>query len=192
MQTRISDASTVWTHFIYTWDGQPGSRTAVAIAKAAISIVKTVKHSDLMDTYTQAKSEESPLSRDQRYKQYGKKIANVHAKLEAKETGLEAIHLRRTDTEKGWNESKAEIDTLRTQISTDEDRVMRRLTEHMRAMIEAEMSSLRRKEKSREPIVATRDGCHVVGLCIGIKGEHQRRTYSSRPLRVGSLHMYVR
>ena len=112
--------------------------------------ISMVKQSDLMDK--QAKPEESPLSRDQQYGQYGKKLANVRAKLEAKETELEAIRLRLTDTEKGWNESKAEADTLRTQISTDEDRVVRRLTERMRAMIEAEMSSLRRKEESRESI----------------------------------------
>jgi hypothetical protein len=113
-----------------------------------------VRQSDLGDM--QAKLEELPLSRNQQFGQYGKKLANVRAKLEVKESELEAIRLRLTDAEKGWTESKAEADTLRAQIaagpvSTDEDRVVRRLTERMRAMIEVEMASLRRKEK-RESI----------------------------------------
>jgi hypothetical protein len=108
------------------------------------------KQSDQVDM--QAKLEALPLSRDQQSGQYGKKLANVRAKLEAKESGLETIRLRLTDAEK----SKSEADTLRAQIaaglvSTDEDRIMRRLTERMRAMIEAEMASLRRKGK-RESI----------------------------------------
>jgi hypothetical protein len=104
----------------------------------------------------QAKLEELPLSpsRDQ---QFGKKLANIRAKLEAKESELEAIRLRLTDAEKGWTKSKVEADTLRAEIaaglvSTGEDRIMRRLTERMRVMVEAEMASLRRKEKSRESI----------------------------------------
>jgi hypothetical protein len=113
-----------------------------------------VKQSDPVDK--QAKPGEFPLSRDQQIGQYGKKLANVRAKLEAKETELEAIRVRLTDAEKGWTKSKEEADTLRAQIaaglvSTDEDRVMRRLTERMRAMMEVEMASLRRKEK-RESI----------------------------------------
>jgi hypothetical protein len=113
-----------------------------------------VKQSDQVGM--QVKPGEFPLSRDQQIGQYGKKLANVRAKLEAKESELEAIRLRLTDAEKGWTKSKAEADTLRAQIaaglvSTDEDRVMRRLTERMRAMMEIEMASLRRKEK-RESI----------------------------------------
>jgi hypothetical protein len=114
-----------------------------------------VKQSDLGDM--QVKLEELPLSRNQQIGQYGKKLSNVRAQLEAKESELEAIRLRLTDAEKGWTESKAEADTLRAQIAaglvstTDEDRVMRRLTERMQAMVEVEMASLRRKEK-RESI----------------------------------------
>ncbi|KAF8489448.1 hypothetical protein F5888DRAFT_1929890 [Russula emetica] len=107
----------------------------------------------------QAKLEELPLSpsRDQQFGQYGKKLANIRAKLVAKESELEAIRLRLTDAEKGWTKSKAEADTLRAEIAaglvnTDEDRIVRRLTERMRVMVEAEMASLRRKEKSRESI----------------------------------------
>jgi hypothetical protein len=105
------------------------------------------------------KLEDFPLtpSPDQQFGQYGKKLANMRAKLEAKESELEAIRLRLTDAEKGWTKSKAEADMLRAQISagvisTDEDRIIRRLTERMRIMVEAEMVSLRRREKSRESI----------------------------------------
>ena len=116
--------------------------------------ISMVKQSDQVDM--PAKLEEMPLSRNQQIGQYGKKLANMRAKPEAKEPELEAIRLRLTDAEKGWTESKAEADTLRAQIaaglgSTDEDRVMRRLTERMRGMMEVEMASLRRKEK-RESI----------------------------------------
>ena len=116
--------------------------------------VSMAKQSDQVDV--QAKLEELPVSRNQQIGQYGKKLANMRAKLEAKEAELEAIRLRLTDAEKGWTKSKAEADALRAQIaaglvSTDEDRVMRRLTERMRAMMEVEMASLRRKEK-RESI----------------------------------------
>ena len=98
-----------------------------------------------------------PLSRSQQIGQNEKKLANVRAKLEEKESELEAIGLRLTDAEKGWAKSKAEADTLRAQIAAglvgaDEDRVVRRLTESMRAMIEAEMASLRKDEKGRESI----------------------------------------
>ena len=50
--------------------------------------ISMAKQSDLMDT--QAKPEELPLSRDQQNGQYGKNLANVRAKLEAKETEREA------------------------------------------------------------------------------------------------------
>ena len=73
------------------------------------------KQSDQVDM--KAKLEEFPLSRDQQIGQYGKKLANVRAKLEAKESELEAIRLRLTDAEKGWTKSKAEADTLRAQIA---------------------------------------------------------------------------
>jgi chromosome segregation ATPase len=110
-----------------------------------------------------ALAEGSPLSRTQQISQYEKKLGNVRDELEAKESELEAIRLRLTDAEKGWTKSKAEADALRAQIagaaggfvgigSTDEDRVMSRLTERMRAIVGAEMASLRRNEKSRESI----------------------------------------
>ena len=104
--------------------------------------ISMAKQSDLIDTQAKPDHGESPLSRDQQYGRYGKNLANVRAKLEAKETELKAIRLLRlTDTEKSWNECKEEADALRAQISTDEGRVVCRLTERMRTMIEAEMSS---------------------------------------------------
>jgi hypothetical protein len=107
------------------------------------------KQSDLVDGL--------PLSRNQQIAQYERKLANVHAKLEAKESESEAIRLRLTDAENGWTKSKAEADALRAQIAAglvgmDEDRVVGRLTEGMRAMIEAEMGSLQRNEKSSESV----------------------------------------
>jgi hypothetical protein len=49
---------------------------------------------------------------------------------------LEAVRLRLADAENGWAKSKAEADRLRPQtaaglVDTDEDRVTRRLMEHM-------------------------------------------------------------
>jgi hypothetical protein len=83
-----------------------------------------------------------------------KELTNVRAKLEAKESELEAVRLRLTDAERGWTESKAESDTLRAQTATgsvnrDEDQVTRRLMERVR-VIEAEMASKRWNEKSIE------------------------------------------
>ena len=95
-----------------------------------------------------------PLSRNQQIWQY-EKHANVRAKLEAKGSELEAICLQLTDAENGWTKRKPEADTLRAGIEaglvgTDESRVVRRLTERMGTMVEAEMESLRGNEKSRE------------------------------------------
>ena len=113
-----------------------------------------VKQSDAVDTQT--KLEGLPLSRDQQIGQYEKKLGDVRAEFEVE---LEAICSRLTDEEKkGRTKSNADADTLRAQtaaglVSTaDEDRVMRRLMERMRAMMEAEIASLRRNEKSRESI----------------------------------------
>jgi hypothetical protein len=61
----------------------------------------------------QAKLDELVVSRDQQIGQYEKELTNVRAKLEAKESELEAVRLRLTEAEKGWNKSKAEAETLR-------------------------------------------------------------------------------
>jgi hypothetical protein len=97
----------------------------------------------------QARLDESLLSHD---RQHEKEPADVRAKLEAKESELEAVRLRLTDAEKSLTKSKAEADILRAQTATgsvnrDEDQVTRRLMERMRA-IEAEVASKRWNEKS--------------------------------------------
>ena len=113
-----------------------------------------VEQRDVEFMEMQAKLEELLLSRDQQVGQYEMELTNVRAKLEAKESELEAVRLRLTDAEKGWTKSKAEADTLRAQIATgsvnrDEDPVTRRLMERMRA-IEAEVASKRWNEKRIE------------------------------------------
>jgi hypothetical protein len=102
----------------------------------------------------QAKLDGLLLSRDQQTRHYEKEFANVRAKLEAKESELDAVRLRLTDAEKGLAKSKAEADTLHAQTATDsvdrnEDQVTHRLMERVRAL-EAEMVSKRWDEKSIE------------------------------------------
>ena len=83
-----------------------------------------------------------------------RELAEVHAKLEARESELAAVRLRLTDAEDGLVKSKAEPDRLRagTQaaaglVNMDADRVMSMLMERVRS-VEAEMASLRGNEKS--------------------------------------------
>jgi hypothetical protein len=97
----------------------------------------------------QARLDELLLSRDRHHE---KELADVRAKLEAKECELETVRLRLTDAEKGWIKSKAEADILRAQTATgsvnrDEDQMTRRLMERMRAL-ESEVASKRWNEKS--------------------------------------------
>ena len=87
---------------------------------------------------------------------------NSRAKLEVKESELEATRLRLSDAEKGLNESKAEADTLRAQTATgsangDVDQIARRLLEWVRA-IEAEMVSMGWNEKSIEEMECRNEG----------------------------------
>jgi hypothetical protein len=118
------------------------------------------KDVELVDMH--ARLRDMLLSRDQQIGQYEKELANVHAKLEAKESELQAVRLRLADAEKGWSESKAEADTLRAQtaagsVNTDEDQVARRLMERLQA-IEAEMASKRWNEKSIEAMECRNEG----------------------------------
>jgi len=81
------------------------------------------------------------------------------SELEAREPELEAIRLRLTNAEIGWAKSKTEADTLRASntaglVSTDEERITRRLLERM----EAEMVSLRWSEKSLEAMETRNEG----------------------------------
>jgi hypothetical protein len=103
-----------------------------------------------------------PLSRDQQIEQYEKELANVRVKLEARESELEAVRVRLADAEKGWIKSKAEADVLRAQtaagfVNRDEDQVIRRLMERVRA-IEAQMASMRWNEKSIEAMECRNEG----------------------------------
>ena len=110
------------------------------LMRTSLVNLSDVEPLDIQETFRvmQAKFVELLLSRE-------KELANVHAKLDAKESELEAVRLRLVDAEKGWTKSKAEADTLRAQtaggsVNRDEDQVTRRLMERMRA-IEAEMAS---------------------------------------------------
>jgi hypothetical protein len=83
-----------------------------------------------------------------------RKLAEVHANLEARESELAAFRLRLADTENGYSKNKAEVDTYRNKnetslVNTDEDRVVHRLMQRMQVM-EAQMASLRSNEKSFE------------------------------------------
>ena len=89
-------------------------------------------------------------------------LAELLAKLEAKESELAAVRLRLADTENGCFESKSKADTCRTPtatglVNTDVDQVMHRLMERMRTM-EAEMSLLRGNEKSIESMECRNEG----------------------------------
>ncbi len=91
-----------------------------------------------------------------------RELAEVRAELDARKSELAAVHLRLKDAESGWAKSKAEADTSGAKtavnlVNTDEDGVMRRLTERMRAM-EAEIASLRGNEKSFEMMEHRNEG----------------------------------
>ena len=113
----------------------------------------------------QAKLDELLLSRDQQIGQYDREVASLRAKLEAKESELEAVRLRLVDAEKGWVKSKAEADILRAQIAAgsvnrDEGQVARGLMERMRA-IEVQMGKMesnRWNEKSIEEMECRNEG----------------------------------
>jgi hypothetical protein len=110
-----------------------------------LMMTSLVKQRDVELVDMQAKLDELLLSRDQQIGQYEKELANVHAKLEAKESELEAVQLRLTDAEKGLTKSSAQ--TASGSVNRDEDQVTRRFMERVRA-IEAEIVSKRWNEKS--------------------------------------------
>ena len=121
-----------------------------------------------------SKLDESLLSFGQQTGQLKEELANVRAKLEAKESELkakefelevkesemkakesemEALRLRLADTEKGLTKSKAETSRCTHEptgsVNRDEDQVTRRLLERVRAL-EAQMVSKRWNKKSIE------------------------------------------
>jgi hypothetical protein len=139
-----------------------GSELREYVDDQRIKWTSLVKQRDVELVDMQAKLDKLLLSRDQQVGQYEKELENMRAKLDAKESELEAVRLRLTDAEKGLTKSKAEADTLRAQIATgsmsrDEDQVTRRLMERMRA-IEAEVASKRWNEKSIEDMECRNEG----------------------------------
>ena len=139
--------------------------------EAEANVAEAKKRARLDQRELQAKLDELLLSRDQALEEAQnaqkavfraaeaneksqRELAEVHARLEARESELAAARLRLTDAEVGWAKSKAEADTMRagTQgaanlVNMDVDRVMRRLMERVRS-VEAELTSLRGNEKS--------------------------------------------
>jgi hypothetical protein len=161
MQVRLRDMQAKFDELLLSRDQQIGqhereltSVRAKLEAKDRLRLVDAEKGRTSLD--------ELGESRDQQVGQYEKELKNVRAKLEAKESELEAVRLRLTDAEKGLTKSKAEAETLRSQIATgsmnrDEDQVTRRLMERMRA-IEAEVASKRWNEKSIEEMECRNEG----------------------------------
>ena len=83
-----------------------------------------------------------------------RELTEMRVELEATKSESAAFRLRLADMENSCSKSKSEADTNHTPTatgltSTDEDRVVHRLMERMRAM-EAEIASLRGNEKSFE------------------------------------------
>ena len=102
------------------------------------------------------------LSRDQQIGQHEMELANMRAKLEVKESELEAVRLRLTDAERSWIKSMAKADTLHTVtaaslVDLNEDRTMVDLKEDMQDM-EAELASLKWNEKNTEAMESRNEG----------------------------------
>ena len=124
----------------------------------AAKVEKSEKRAGLELRKLQAKLDELLLSRDHALEQSQRELTEMRAELETSKSEFAAfrlrVDLRLADTECGCSKSKAEADTNHTPtstglVNTDEDQVMHRLVERMRAM-EAEMASLRGNEKSFE------------------------------------------
>jgi hypothetical protein len=141
---------------------QAEANAAEAANRAGLQTSLVVQRdAELVDM--QAKLDELVVSRDQQVGQYLKELANVRAKLEAKESELEAVRLQLTEAEKGWTKSKAaEANTLPAQTATgsvnrDEDQVAGRLMKRMRG-VEAEVASKRWNENSIEDMECRNEG----------------------------------
>jgi low affinity Fe/Cu permease len=150
--------------------------------QAEANAAEAKKRAELEQHDLQAKLDELLLSRDQAFGQAQsalqkatfraaeanersqRELAEVHVKLEARESELAAVRLRLTDAEDGWAKSKVEAGTSRvgTQaaaglVDMDMDRVIWRLMERVR-VVEAEMASLRGNEKSIESMECRNEG----------------------------------
>jgi low affinity Fe/Cu permease len=149
--------------------------------QAEANAAEAKKRAGLEQRKLQAKLDELLLSRDQALERAQstlqkatfraaeadersqRELAEVHAKLEARESELAAVRLR-LDAEDGWAKSKAEAGTSRagTQaeaglVDMDMDRVIWRLMERVR-LVEAEMASMRGNEKSMESMECRNEG----------------------------------
>ena len=154
--------------------------------RAEANAAEEKKRAGLERRELQAKLDELLLSRDQAPEQAQgalrkatfraaeanersqRELAEVYAKLEARESELAAVRLRLTDAEDGWAKSKAGAGTSReaaaagTQaaaglVNMDMDRVMWRLMERVR-VVETEMASLRGNEKSMDSMECRNEG----------------------------------
>ena len=160
------------------------TQNSALLEQAEANVAKAKKRTGLELRGLQAKLDESMLSRDEHLRtaleaqsalqkatsraaeaneRSQRELAEVHAKLEARESELAVMRLRFADAEDGWAKSKAEADmracthaaadTLRggsqsgaRLVNIDVDRVTSRL---VRA-VEAEMASLRGSGKGKE------------------------------------------
>jgi chromosome segregation ATPase len=144
------------------------AQKSALLEQAEANAAEVKKRAGLEQRELQTKLDELLLSRDQALEQARsalqnapevnersqRELAEVHAKLEARESELAAVRLRLTDAEVRCEKTKAEADTMRagTQaaaglVNVEVDRVMRRLMERVRS-VEAEMASLRGNDKS--------------------------------------------
>ena len=163
------------------WDRRIAQLTDELALKSALleQAAEEKKRAGLELHELQAKLGESLMSRDHAFEQAQsalqkascaaeaneqsqRELAEMHAKLEVRESELAAFHLRLADTENGCAKSKTEADTYYTQtatglVNTDEDRVVHRLMERMQAM-ETEIASLRWNEKSFEMMECRNEG----------------------------------
>jgi len=142
------------------------------LKQSEANVVETKKRAGLEQREMQAKLDELLLSRDhvlqrasratEANERSQRELAEVRAELKASKSELAAVHLRLKDAESGWAKNKAEADvsgasTAANLVNTNEDGVLRRLTERMRTM-EAEIASLRGNEKSFEMMECRNEG----------------------------------
>jgi hypothetical protein len=131
---------------------QAEANAAVAVKRAGLELrehadrllmqTSLVEQRDAELVNMQAKLDELAVSRDQQVGQYEKELANVRAKLEAKESELEGVRLRPMDAEAGAEKLRAETATGSV-VSRDQQvgQSEKELT-NVRAKLEAKESEL--------------------------------------------------
>ena len=152
------------------------AQTSALLEQAEANAAEAKKRAGLELRELQAKLDESLLSRDHALdqaqsalqkasraaeinEQSQRELTEMRVELEARKSEFAALNLRLVDD---CAKSKAEADTNRNQsptgfVITDEDRVVYRLMERMRAM-EAEIASFRWNEKSFEMMECRNEG----------------------------------